>query len=146
MLHKCSSKIFHPRETLHHIETMFVYGGHYMVSEEDLKFENMHFICRFLLFFNYLFLYMKMKIIIIIFFNSVSILLINETLKSTCEQCTCVHAMYFTWSLFGHIFNFEFIVVNMLRLNWASHFFLAKNCQMPTLPQVFNENSPCSKK
>jgi hypothetical protein len=50
-----------------------------MVSEEDLKFENMHFICRFLLFFNYLFLYMKMKIIIIIFFNSVSILLINET-------------------------------------------------------------------
>jgi hypothetical protein len=54
--------------------------------------------------------------------------------------------MYFTWSLFVHIFNFEFIVVNMLRLNWASHFFLAKNCQMPTLPQVFNENSPCSKK
>jgi hypothetical protein len=29
---------------------MFVYGGHYMVSQEDLKFENMHFIYRFLIF------------------------------------------------------------------------------------------------
>jgi len=37
-----------------------------MVSQEDLKFENMHFIYRFF-FLIILFLYMKMKISIIIF-------------------------------------------------------------------------------